>query len=625
MDDLLLYLVLIPTLAVSAQWIGWRTNLPSILLLLVFGVALGTFVRPDQLLADITGGDPALTGPQLLFPLVSLAVAVIMFEGGLSLRFSELRESGGAALALCTLGAAVTMGGTTLAAHYCLDFGWRLSCLVGAILVVTGPTVIGPLLKQVRPSNRVANTLKWEGIVIDPIGAVLSVLVFEILLLDTEHSGVADAAIMLGKTAAVGLIAGVAAGSFLTEAIRRFWLPDRLHGIASLAAALLAFGVSDHFAHESGLIAVTVMGVWMTNRHELDIEHVVELQENLVTLFIGCLFIVLGSRVDLSSLAEIGFSGILFVAALIVLIRPISVLISLVGSQLTVAEKSFVAGLAPRGIVAAAISTIFALQLERQAGAELSADATRLSSVVFMSIIGTVAVYGLSATPLARWLGLSDKNSSGVLIVGADHWVREFALELKRAGCAVVLVDTNYAKVSESKMAGLEAVCANIANEHAREALPLAGIGQMMAMTPNDVANTLAVRECRSTFGRAGVYQLTFASKSQRTVDKALTGRDLFSESMTHEEVERRIANGWSFKSTALSEEFDYQSFRSNYQQVELLAVINERSVLKLNAINSPIDPVPGVRVIALVSQESNDGAPTNADDSPESDSEKSS
>ena len=174
--DFLLYLALIPALAVAAQWIAWRTNLPGILLLLLIGVVLGNFIRPDDLLAALVNGDPATTGPRILFPLVSLAVAIIMLEGGLSLKFSELREAGSPALRLCTIGAAVTAVGTTTAAHYCFGFDWRLSALLGAILVVTGPTVIGPLLQQVKPSRRVANTLKWEGIVIDPIGAVLAVL-----------------------------------------------------------------------------------------------------------------------------------------------------------------------------------------------------------------------------------------------------------------------------------------------------------------------------------------------------------------------------------------------------------------------------------------------------------------
>ena len=175
--EFLLYLAMIPALGLAAQWIAWRTRLPGILLLLVFGMALGHFIEPDDFLQDLTAGNDQ-SGPRLLFPLVSLSVAVIMLEGGLSLNLKELREAGHAAFRLCTIGAAISCLGATLGAHYILNFGWRLSLLLGAILVVTGPTVIGPLLRQVRPSKRVGATLKWEGIVIDPIGAVLAVLVF---------------------------------------------------------------------------------------------------------------------------------------------------------------------------------------------------------------------------------------------------------------------------------------------------------------------------------------------------------------------------------------------------------------------------------------------------------------
>ena len=185
--DFLLYLALVPALAVSAQWIAWRTKLPSILLLLIIGIVLGQFIRPDALLADLVNGDQATTGPRILFPLVSMAVAIIMLEGGLSLKFGELRDAGSPALRLCTIGAAITVTAITVAAHVCFGFSWRLSALLGAILVVTGPTVIGPLLQQVQPHRRVANTLKWEGIVIDPIGAVLAVLVFEVLLLEPDN------------------------------------------------------------------------------------------------------------------------------------------------------------------------------------------------------------------------------------------------------------------------------------------------------------------------------------------------------------------------------------------------------------------------------------------------------
>lgn len=608
--DLLLYLALIPTLAVAAQWIAWRTKLPGILLLLVIGLAVGTVIRPDDLLADLVDGDRTTTGPRVLFPLVSMAVAIIMFEGGLSLKLGELREAGSAALRLCTVGAAITAVGTTVAAHLCFDFDWRLSALLGAILVVTGPTVIGPLLQQVKPSRRVANTLKWEGIVIDPIGAVLAVLVFEILLLNPGDVEFGHALALLSWTTAVGTVVGVLGGIVLTTGFRRYLIPDHLHGVASLVAALLLFAISDHFAHESGLITVTVLGIWLTNQRGFDIEHIVEFQEHLRTLLIGCLFIVLGSRVDIASIGQVGWSGLAFVLILILLIRPLGTFVALIGSGLSFREQSFVAMLAPRGIVAAAVSSIFALRIEQTAEINL-AGADQLSIITFIVIVGTVTFYGLTAAPIARALGLSDPNQNGVLITGADEWVIRFALELKKSGCPVVMIDTNFRKVTKAKMEGLEAVCANIMNEHAQEELPLSGIGHMLAMTPNDEVNSFAVRECRSIFGRANTYQLTFRSDTPRGITRNLMGRELFQSGLTHSRIGALINSGFQFKTTAISEEFTYEDFKERYKEEYVLAVIHDKSFLNIVTVDEPVSPAPGEIVIAIVSPENNDTART--------------
>jgi CPA1 family monovalent cation:H+ antiporter len=601
--DFLLYLAIIPALGLAAQWIAWRTNLPGILLLLLFGVVLGQFVKPDSFLAELTGGNEH-AGAELLFPLVSLAVAVIMFEGGLSLKFSELKVAGGAALRLCTIGAFITWVGCSSAAHLCLGYSWKVSFLLGAILTVTGPTVIGPLLRQVRPTRRVAATLKWEGIVIDPIGAVLAVLVFDHAMLHADQATFGSAALMLIRTTLIGTSLGVAGGAALTLVLKRFWVPDNLHGVAALSVGILLFAISNHFAHESGLITVTVVGMWLTNQHHLEIEHVIEFKENLRTLLIGCLFVVLGSRVNLSDVFAVGLPGIGFLVVLILLIRPIAVFVSLLGSKLNYRERTFVAGLAPRGIVAAAVSSVFALELERMSGIDLP-GAEQLATVTFLVIVGTVTVYGLAAFPLAKWLHLADEKTNGLLIAGADSWVRDFALQIKKAGIAVMLVDTNYNKISQAKVLGLDAICTNILNEGTREELPLAGIGNFLAMTPNDEVNSLAVRECRNLFGRASTYQLTFNianANLRRGMTKNLMGRELFGEGMTFSKIREQHQMGAQFKATTLSEEFGYEDFQRRYHNgANVLCVIGADGTIKFNTVLDPQTPVAGDKVIALV------------------------
>lgn len=602
--DFLLYLAIVPALGLAAQWIAWRTNLPGILLLLLFGVGLGQVVQTDWLLADLTGGNES-AGPRLLFPLVSLAVAVIMFEGGLSLKLGELREAGGAAFRLCTIGASITFAGASVTAYYTLGFHWRASCLLGAILIVTGPTVIGPLLRQVRPSRRVSATLKWEGIVIDPIGAVLAVLVFEQLLAHGGQNHITPGVMLLLKTAAVGMIFGIFGGWLLETAFRKFLVPDSLHGVFSLAIALLLFAISDQLAHESGLITVTVLGIWLTNQKGIDIEHIVEFKENLRTLLIGCLFIVLGSRIDLGEVTAIGGSGFLFVALLILVVRPLSVFISLLGSPLNLREQSFIAALAPRGIVAAAVSSVFALRMEQATDASQIAGADQLATVTFMVIVGTVAVYGLAASPIARWLGLADAKRNGVLILGADAWVRDFAAELKRADLPVQLVDTNFNKIAQARIAGLDAVCANILNEHAREDLPLDGIGQMMAMTQNDEVNSLAIRECKSLFDRAHLYQLSFNVENQhgrRGLTENLMGRELIKKGMTFSNLKELHQLGAAFKQTTLTDEFTFADYTAKSQDgAILICAIDPDKALLVNTVDDPLEPIPGQTIIALV------------------------
>ncbi|WP_044302123.1 cation:proton antiporter [Rhodopirellula sallentina] len=602
--DFLLYLALVPALGVTAQWLAWRTGFPSILVLLVFGVLLGWFVQPDAFLADLTDGDQA-AGPNLLFPLVALSVGVIMFEGGLTLKFAELKESGSASLRLVTIGALLSFAGNTIAAHYLLDWGWQLSALLGAILVVTGPTVIGPLLRQVRPSRRVASTLKWEGIVIDPIGAVLAVLVYEEVVLQHSVPEFSSVAMSLAWTLLVGLVLGCVGGAVLTQALRRFWVPDHLQGVAALTLALLLFAISNKLAHESGLITVTVLGIWLTNQKRLDVEHIIELKENLRTLLIGCLFIVLGSRVNLADIGAIGIPGLALVLSLVLVVRPLSVFLSLLGSPLDYRERSFIAGLAPRGIVAAAVSSVFALGMESRSDVIIPGS-DQLATVTFLVIIGTVAIYGIAAGPLARFLKLADQATHGVLIAGADPWVRDFASELNECKIPLLLVDTNYNKISQARMNGLRAECVNILNEHVRDELDLAGIGRFLALTPNDEVNSLALRECKHLFDSSRLYQLTFKSQNtagRRGLTKNLMGRELFGEGMTYTRLRELHTAGAVMKSTKLTAEFSYQDFLEKYgEHTVVMCLIDQDGGLKVNTIDDPLVPAAGQTIVALVS-----------------------
>lgn len=428
-ESLPVSLAVILAFGVGAQWLAWRLRLPSILLLLLFGFAVGPvtgWLEPDILFGDG------------LFPLVSLSVAVILFEGGLSLTYAELRRIGGVMGRLVSIGALVTWVLSTVAAMLLLGLDLPLAALFGAILTVTGPTVIGPLLRYVRPVGSVGPILKWEGIVIDPIGATLAVLVFEAVL-----AGDAQAAprLIIGgvlSTALVGTIVGAAGAVLLIVLLARFWVPDTLQNPVVLTVVLTAFVVADALQHEAGLLAVTVMGIALANQRWVPIRHIVEFKESLQVLLIGGLFIVLTARLELADIAAIGPESLLFLGVMILLVRPTAVFLATLGAGLHWRERAFLAWMAPRGIVAASVASLFAIRL-----AEVGVpEAERLAPLTFLVIVGTVALYSLTVRPVAQWLGLASPDPTGALIVGAHPLAQAVGLALQGRGLRVLLVDT---------------------------------------------------------------------------------------------------------------------------------------------------------------------------------------
>jgi CPA1 family monovalent cation:H+ antiporter len=601
--SLFYYLAGVAVLGIFAQWLAWRLRLPAILLLLGFGMLLGLFVRPDQMLANLTGSDVSV-GPRLLFPVVSLAVAVILFEGGLTLKFSELKSSGTAVLRLVSAGALVTWILTALAAWMLLGLTGRLSILLGAVLVVTGPTVVMPLLRHIRPSRRIGSIVKWEGIVIDPVGAVLAVLVFEHFFVGGGDASGMETFLKLAKTIAIGTVGGIGVALLLAQGVKRYWVPDFLHGAVFLVAALGAFAVSNWLQEESGLVTVTLMGIVLANQKDIRVHHILEFKEHLGVLLISFLFIVLGSRLEVENLVKVGAGGFFFLVVLILLVRPAAVLVATLGTDLTARERTFLAFLAPRGIVAASVASVFALKLASLDESSVN-QAQELAPITFLVILGTVSVYGLLAGPLARKLGLADPNPQGVLFAGAENWVRQIATPVRDEGFAVMLVDTNYTNVAETRMAGLPADCSSILSEHVRDELDLSGIGRMLAMTFNDEVNTMAAREFVNLFGRANVYQLS--SPDPRTgkrvsIAEHLRGRKLFDQNLHHDVLAHRLATDSVVKKTQLTESFTWEDFGKLYgDSAVLMFIVTEDKRLHVCTADDKVTPKAGQTVIAIV------------------------
>jgi NhaP-type Na+/H+ or K+/H+ antiporter len=577
-------------LGIAAQWMGWRMRIPSILVLLVFGIVAGPvlgWINPGELLGS------------LLYPVVSLAVALILFEGGLSLSVKEFRAIGAVMAWLVTLGAAMTWLIGALAAHWILGLAWPLAILLGAVLVVTGPTVIGPMLRFIRPTGRTGAILKWEGIVIDPIGAMLAVLVFQVLL----HSGTEPEMVVATtvlKTIAIGALLGLLGALVLGFSMKRDLIPDYLQNPVAVMFVVAVFTGANLLQSESGLLAVTIMGFALANQKAISVQHIVEFKENLRVLLISAVFILLAAHLKLQDLEQIGFSSFLFFLVLVLVARPAAVFASTLGSKLSLKEKLFLSWMAPRGIVAAAVASIFALRMEEvgMAGSEVLVPQT------FFVIIGTVALYGLTAPWVARRLGLAKAQPQGVLFLGGRFWVRNIAKTLLDEGYPVMLVDNSRHNVSAARMAGIPAFYASIFADNVLDRVEISGIGKLMAMTSNDDVNSLAALHFAPVFGRSQVYQLMPEDeKLLEAHSRHLRGRFLFGKGMTHMALSQRFTDEAVVKKTRLSEEFGFEELKAQYGgEVLPLFLITEEGNLQVFTSEGNIKMRAGQTLLSLLS-----------------------
>ncbi|GAA5164456.1 cation:proton antiporter [Ornithinimicrobium tianjinense] len=610
------YLALVLTVGAVCQLVAYRLRIPSILLLLVAGFGLGQLLSPEKLL-----------GRDVLFAGVSLAVAVILFEGSLSLRFRDLRGLSRSVWRLCTVTVALAWVLITSAAMVA-GLPWELALLVGALLVVTGPTVIAPIVRQLRPTRRVSSMLRWEGIVVDPIGAVLALLVFQAIIVGGSEGALATAGLTLVRTVVVATVLSVAVGALLEVALRRYVIPDFLEGVCFLAAAVGAFVLSGALQPDSGLLTVTMLGIYLANRPGLRLEHVREFKENLQILIVGTLFVLLAGRVTPAQVVEVAPTAVVFVTLLVLVVRPASVWLGLLGTEASRAERTLMAFMAPRGIVAASVTSVFALEIEHAAeraseralrGGEtpvetlaLEADAERLRSLVvesadlvplvFVTIVVTVAVYGLGVGRLAERLGLATTTPNGVLFAGASTWARQAAEVLGRLGVPTLLVSLAPSEVMQARLAGLRVERTHILSEYAVEDMELAGIGSLVAATYDDDSNSTAVKEFGRTLGSRQTYQLSrqgVGSKDTQRTASRLTGQIAFDPPLTAPELERRVREGMQVRHTRLTDKHSLAQFEEREPDAVHLFTVTGRTA----RVVTVADPAPqtGVTLVALV------------------------
>ncbi|EEF78558.1 transporter, CPA2 family [Methylophaga thiooxydans DMS010] len=572
--------------------------MPAIVFLLIAGIVLGPltgWLNPEALFGD------------LLFPMVSLAVAVILFEGSLTLKFEDIRGLQKVVRNILTFGVMITWFSIAVATHFLLEFSWGLSILFGAIMVVTGPTVIVPMLRTVRPNAKISNVLRWEGIVIDPLGAILAVLVFEVLLsIQLQgHVSVGHTIYMFGKTLVVGLSIGAVSGYLFGIILRKHWLPEYLHNVTTLALVFATFAISNEISEESGLLTVTVLGIWLANMKNVSVENILDFKEDLSILLISGLFILLAARLNFDSFQQLGMGAVMLFLFIQLIARPVKVFLSTIGSDLSWQEKVMISWIGPRGIVAAAVTALFSLRLQ-DIGVE---NADLLVPLAFAIIIGTVLVQGSTAKFIANRLGVAEPDDSGFLIIGANSVARVLAQALKENGFRTRLTDGSWTNVKQARMKGLDTYYGNAVSEHADRHLDLIGLGQVLALTPQSELNALAGLRYKAEFGSNHVYFLSTDKEKDKerseTKSRKAVSHDshvLFSNEITYAKLASLISRGASIKQTKLTENFNFEDYLQQHgRRVTPLFAFNPRRRLRFFTAAENLQPESGWTVVALV------------------------
>lgn len=583
--------------ALACQIAAWLLKLPAILFLLLTGIVAGPLtglLQPDLLFGD------------LLFPVVSLLVAVILFEGSLTLHFEQIRGLESVVRRLITVGTAITWAVTAIAAHWLVGLSWQLAVLFGAITVVTGPTVVVPMLRMVRPTAKVANVLRWEGIVIDPIGALLAVIAFEFVISDQAGSALHDTLSIFARTLILGGILGAATGYLFGLILRHHLVPEYLHNLATLSLVFVIFASANHLQEESGLLAVTVMGMWLANMRGVDTEEILNFKETLSLVFISGLFIILGARLDFAQFQALGWNALWILAIMLLVARPLKVALSTWKSDMTWQERVLISWIAPRGIVAAAIASLFALRLQAQnvPGAEY------LVPLTFMVIIGTVVLQSLTARPLAIKLGIAEPEPRGFLLVGANSVARALASELVGNGYRVLLADPNWEHIQAARMAGLNTYYGNPVSARADQRIDLVGIGRLLALSPVAQTNELACLRYRTEFGPKNLYFLQNSAERDRAKERPDNHERpehvLFAPDITFAKLSSLIKQGANCRTTQLTESFSYHDYQSQYgaRAIPLFAIDN-RQRLRAFSVGNSLEPASAWKILALVKEAS--------------------
>ena len=544
-------LLLILSAGLASQWLAAQIRLPAIVVLIAVGLLLG----------PVTGTIDLRLPADQLTEMIGLGVAIILFEGGMDLKTSEFQREGHGIRRLTLLAPPIAwlLGG--LAAHYVAGLSWPVSWVLGAILVVTGPTVILPLLRQARLNKDTASLLKWEGIVNDPVGVLLAVLTFQYFTL--ADGGWAQVALGMGSAIAAAAAFGGLGGWATGWLYRRGSIPTHLKAPMLMVLVLVCYWGSNRIQHEAGLLSVTLMGLVIGNMKLVERETLRRFQENLTVVLLSVLFIVIPSQLDVGQLAQIDWRVGLFVVVLLLVVRPVSVGLATINAPMLPQERLLLAWIAPRGIVAAASAGIFGPALVA-AGYQ---DAEQLAPIVFLVILVTVLAHGLTLGRLAQRLELAAKTENGLLIVGASSWSLALAQALRKLSIDVVVSDGAYQRLRPIRMDGIPVFYGEILSEHAHHSLDVEHLSHLLCATDNDYYNALVCQAQGHEFGHHRTFQLPShleAGGGNKQLPLQQRGYSAFGQTATFEQLHQWLHSGWTFQTRKLSDTFDYLQLQAS-------------------------------------------------------------
>ena len=522
-------------LGILAQWIAWRLKVPAILPLIITGLIVGplsTLWTGGQKLIEPIWDGASQTGlfpGETLFHFVELGIGIILFEGGMTLKREEIQGVGDTIIRLITGGALITFLGGAMVAHFLIGLDWNISFLFAGLIIVTGPTVIAPILRNVPLNKNVSTVLKWEGILIDPIGALVAVLVYEFIIsADGGLHFTSEALQHFLILVCVGLAVGVGSAYLMRLLLKKNFIPHYLLTIFSLAYVLAVFVGSNLLTPDSGLLTVVVCGMVLGNVDVPYIKEITYFKESLSILLISILFILISASIEIKDLMLLNDWRIITAFFIIILlIRPLGVFWSTYASSLSIKEKAFISWMGPRGIVAAGIASLLGSKLTKLevAGAEY------ITPLVFMVVLGTVILNATTARFLARMLGILLEKSNGILILGATKASRIIAKYIDQNNRNVVLVDSNSANVNRAMSDGLQAIQANIYSENLADDISLNDVGYLLALTSSNDVNKHASTKLHEFLGEEGTYVIP---SSDDTEPNGHYGMSLFTDKVDY-------------------------------------------------------------------------------------------